>query len=227
MNRILEPELMEDEDQVKAYAEADFDIPHNQFITRLDHFINGAQFGGVALDLGCGPGDISCRFASAYPLSKIHAVDGSEAMIHFARQQTPDDVNRRIRFILGMLPDVMLPQLSYELIFSNSLLHHLYDPQVLWQVIKKYSKPGTHIIIMDLLRPDNIESAHALVSTYAGNEPEILQRDFYNSLLAAFTLAEIKQQLKHAALDLSVEQISDRHVFISGVIPGAYFNKWT
>jgi trans-aconitate methyltransferase len=227
MKRVLEPELMEDENQVKAYAEADFDSPHSQFITRLNHFINSAQFGGVALDLGCGPGDISCRFARAYPMSKIHAVDGSEAMIYTARQQTPDDVNRRIRFILGMLPDVMLPQLSYELIFSNSLLHHLHDSQTLWQVIKKYSKPGTHIVVMDLIRPESIESAHALVNKYAGNEPEILQHDFYNSLLAAFTLPEIKQQLRQAGLDLDVEQISDRHVFISGVIPGAYFNKWT
>lgn len=226
MKRVLEPELMEDEDQVKAYAEADFNSPNNQFITRLSHFINSASFGGVALDLGCGPGDISCRFARAYSMSRVHAVDGSEAMIYAARRQTPDDVNRRIRYILGMLPDVMLPQLTYDIIFSNSLLHHLHEPQALWQVIKKYSKPGTHIVIMDLIRPDSIESAQALVDTYVGHEPEILQRDFYNSLLAAFTLMEIKQQLRQAGLDLAVEQISDRHVFMSGVVPGAYFNKW-
>ncbi len=227
MKRVLEPELMEDEDQVKAYSEANFESPHSQFITRLNHFINSAQFSGVALDLGCGPGDISCRFARSFPMSKVHAVDGSEAMIYTARQLTPDDVNRRIRYILGMLPDVMLPQSSYEMIISNSLLHHLHDPHMLWQFVKKYSKPGTHIVIMDLIRPDTIESAQALVETYAGNEPEILQRDFYNSLLAAFTVPEIKQQLRQAALELDIEQISDRHVFISGIIPGAYFNKWT
>ncbi|SJM92727.1 class I SAM-dependent methyltransferase [Crenothrix polyspora] len=227
MKRVLEPELMEDEGQVQCYAQANFDAPHSQFITRLSHFINGAPFSGVALDLGCGPGDISCRFARHFTLSKVHAVDGSEAMITMARQQTPDDVNRRIRYILGMLPDVMLPQSSYELIFSNSLLHHLHDPQALWQVIKKYAKPGTHVVIMDLLRPDSSEAAHALVNTYAENEPEILQDDFYNSLLAAFTVPEIKQQLKQAGLDLEIEQISDRHVFISGIIPGAYFTKWT
>jgi ubiquinone/menaquinone biosynthesis C-methylase UbiE len=227
MKRVVESELMEDESQVKAYAEADFERPHSQFITRLNHFINDTQFGGVALDLGCGPGDISCRFARSFPMGKVHAVDGSEAMITAARKRSPDDVNRRIRYILGMLPDVMLPQSRYELIFSNSLLHHLHDPQVLWQVIKKYSKPGTHVVIMDLLRPDSLETAQALVKTYADNEPEVLQQDFYNSLLAAFTLPEIKQQLRQAALELDVEQISDRHVFISGVIPGAYFTKWT
>lgn len=227
MNRILEPELMEDEDQVKAYARADFSSPNSQFITRLGHFIPSTNFGGVALDLGCGPGDISSRFARLFPFSKVHAVDGSEAMIHCARQLAADDVSRRIRFILGMLPDVMLPQSNYEIIFSNSLLHHLHDPQVLWQVVKKFSKPGSHIVVMDLIRPESEAAAKALVTNYAGQEPEILQRDFYHSLRAAFTLAEIRQQLRQAKLDFDVEQISDRHVWITGIIPGAYFNTWT
>ncbi len=77
MKRVLEAELMEDAAQVKAYAEADFEIPHSQFIERLTAFINEPDFSGTALDLGCGPGDISCRLARAYPLSRVHAIDGS------------------------------------------------------------------------------------------------------------------------------------------------------
>ncbi|MGZ8194839.1 MAG: class I SAM-dependent methyltransferase, partial [Methylosarcina sp.] len=63
MERQLEPELMEDPEQVKAYAEADFAIPHNDFIERIKLFIDQPGFNGTALDLGCGPGDISLRFA--------------------------------------------------------------------------------------------------------------------------------------------------------------------
>ena len=227
MQRVVEPELMEDEIQVQAYADADFEAPNSQFIKRLKHIFPYKQFGGVALDLGCGPGEISWRFAREFPQTRIHAVDGSEAMIYCARARTPGDVNGRIRYILGMLPDVMLPSTSYELIYSNSLLHHLHDPQALWQVVKKYAKPGTYIAVMDLLRPDNVQEVEDLVNRYAAHDSEILQRDFYNSLLAAFTISEIKLQFRQAGLDLNVEQISDRHVFISGVIPGAYFSKWT
>ncbi|MGZ8164213.1 MAG: class I SAM-dependent methyltransferase [Methylobacter sp.] len=219
MERLPEPELMEDQAQVKAYAKADFEIPHSQFIQRLKLFINKPEFSGTALDLGCGPGDISCRFAKAFPLSKVHAVDGSEAMIEYAKLITPKELKPRMNFILGMLPEVILPQTSYEIIFCNSLLHHLHDPQALWQVIKKYSRPGTRIVVMDLLRPDCIESAQKLVKKYAIDEPEILKRDFYYSLLAAFTMTEIKKQLTQAGLNFFVEQISDRHVFITGVAP--------
>ena len=60
--------------------------------------------------------------------------------------------------------------------------------------------------------------AKTLVEMYAAAEPKILQQDFYNSLLAAFTLEEINEQLNQAELPLSINKTSDRHVFISGII---------
>jgi trans-aconitate methyltransferase len=217
MDRQTEPELMEDPEQVKAYAEADFAVPHQQFVDRLRDFINEPEFNGIALDLGCGPCDISLRFAKAFPFSRIDAVDGSRAMLVYAATCTAA-VKDRIRLIQGRLPDVVLLERSYEIIFSNSLLHHLPDPGVLWQSIMHAAQPGTRIAVMDLLRPDSREKAMALVETYAADEPDILRRDFYHSLLAAFTLEEIRDQLEKAKLPLNIEQISDRHVFIKGVI---------
>ncbi len=219
MNRVLEPELMEDDEQVKAYAEANFEIPHSQFIQLLTDFVNNPEFDGHALDLGCGPGDISSRFAETFPLCKLDAVDGSLPMLNYAKTIIDPKLNDRLRFIHGLLPHVTLPQSNYEIIFSNSLLHHLPDPNTLWQSVIKYSKPETRVIIMDLIRPANEDEARQLVETYAKNEPDILKTDFYNSLLAAFSLKEITAQLVRAELNFNIVQISDRHVFITGVIP--------
>lgn len=217
MKRVLEPELMEDEAQVKAYAEGDFEAPHSQFIERLRAFVDEPDFSGTALDLGCGPGDISRRFARAYPMSRVHAVDGSAAMINYGKLSTADELRPRINFIHGLLPAVSLPQANYDIIFSNSLLHHLPDPMVLWQVIKHYAGPGARVVIMDLLRPASIDEARAMVRAYAADEPDALKRDFYQSLLAAFRMEEIAGQIAQAGLNLDIEQISDRHVFITGV----------
>ncbi len=225
MKRVLEPELMDDIDQVKAYAEADFNTPHNDFIDQLQTLINDPNFSGTALDLGCGPGDISFRFAKAFPSAKLHALDGSEPMLNYAKAALTPDQTEQIHFIKGLLPDVILPQSSYEIIFSNSLLHHLPDPQVLWQTIKKYAKPRSVIFVMDLLRPGSIEEAQEMVNKYAANEPDVLQRDFYNSLLAAFSMKEINTQLAQASLNLHIVQVSDRHVLISGVIPDSLRNE--
>ncbi len=57
---------------------------------------------------------------------------------------------------------------------------------------------------------------------YSGGEPEILRRDFLNSLLASFTPAEIESQLRTAGLpELVVNVVSDRHLVVCGTIGDA------
>ena len=209
---------MEDQDQVKAYAEADFSIPHNQFIQLIQQQLGDFQFTGYALDLGCGPGDISCRFASAFPGCSVDAIDGSKAMLDNAKSILPPELNHRVHYYLGQIPEAEIPRSKYAIIFCNSLLHHLPDPQILWETIKQHGEKGGYVFVMDLLRPSSVSDAQSLVEQYADNEPDILQKDFYHSLLAAFSLDEIKEQLRIVDLSFSAEQISDRHVFISGTL---------
>ncbi len=216
MDRQLEPELMVEEKQVMAYAQADFAKPHNHFIELIIQSLETKESTFSALDLGCGPGDISRRFSAAFPNARIDAIDGSQQMIEYGRKLTDEKIHSNLRFILGVLPNHQWPNQNYDIIFSNSLLHHLHDPTILWQSIKSAGQPGSQLYIMDLIRPSNKMDAMQLVIQYTENEPEILQQDFFHSLLAAFTLDEINQQLADASLDFSVEQVSDRHVFVSG-----------
>ena len=70
---------------------------------------------------------------------------------------------------------------------------------------------------MDLLRPETIEEAVKLKALYVRGEPEVLQKDFYNSLLAAFEIDEVREQLSQAGLGkLEVQQITDRHIIVFG-----------
>ncbi|MCI0654641.1 MAG: class I SAM-dependent methyltransferase [Methylococcaceae bacterium] len=221
MKRTLEPELMEDEEQVKAYAEADFEEPHSHFIKLFEQNFSDQVIEGTALDLGCGPGDISFRFARVFPKCTVHAVDGSRTMLQVARHRLgcSSTMQEQIMFFEGMLPDLHLPYRHYDFLISNSLLHHLPDPGALWSVIKQLSVTGCGVFIMDLLRPENTRTARRMVESYAANEPAILRRDFYNSLRAAFTLDEISAQLRQQQLDyLTLKQVSDRHVTVSGNI---------
>jgi ubiquinone/menaquinone biosynthesis C-methylase UbiE len=219
MQRIPEPELMEDVEQAEAYAMADFEEPHSHFIRLFDEAFGDAVGAGLTLDLGCGPGDIAMRFARAYPDMQVHGVDGSIAMLACGRRILAEsaDIAGRIELIHGMLPGAELPHAGYDAIISNSLLHHLHDPQVLWQAVKHYGCPGAMVFIMDLKRPDSRHAARRLVDTYAADEPEVLRRDFFHSLLAAFTPEEIRFQLVRAELaHLDVKTVSDRHITVAG-----------
>ncbi len=210
---------MTDPEQAKAYANADFNEPHNQFVELVKKTF-GEEFGNsTILDLGCGPGDISFRIANAFPHCTVHGIDGAKRMLDWAKKRLiqQENLTNRLLFILGNLPNISLPYPQYDVIISNSLLHHLADPQVLWKTIKRYTKPDAQIFVMDLLRPSSKTEAKEIVGQYAASEPEILQRDFYYSLLAAFEIREIEQQLIEAQLThFHIEQVGNRYVIIYG-----------
>jgi SAM-dependent methyltransferase len=222
MERKREAELMDDDAQARAYAEADFNESHNMFVDLFAKRFGGADVSGFVLDLGCGTGDISFRFARAYPKCTVHGVEGSEAMLRYGRKllKQQADLADRVELIQGYFPGAKLPREDYDVIISNSMLHHLADPYVLWREIENRGRSGAMVFIMDLRRPTSPASARRLVDRHAGREPAILRRDYYNSLLAAFRVEDIRKQLDRAGLkDFEVQEVGDRHVTISGSAP--------
>ncbi len=217
MERILEPELMLDEEQAKAYALADFSAPHQMFVDLFRKKF-GPEFAGTVLDLGCGPADISVRFAKAYPECTIIGLDGSPAMLKYGQMRLEKEgLTKRIKLILGKIPEADLPEKSFDAVIVNSLLHHLPEPLVMWETIKKVAKPKAYVFVMELLRPESQEAAKEIVEKYAADEPEVLKRDFYHSLLAGFRPEEIKIQLEQAGLaHFAIEIVTDRHFIVYG-----------
>ena len=223
MERIPEPELMDDVEQATAYAEADFSEPNRRFLELYRERFPTPPAGGSVLDIGCGPGDITLRLARAWTEVEITGLDGARRMLDLAERAlaaTPG-LNRRVHFIHGLIPDAILPRGDYGAVVSNSLLHHLHRPGGLWDIVRRAGAPGAPVLVVDLFRPASPERARALVDEYAAGEPEVLRRDFLNSLLAAFTPAEVADQLRCAGLDgFRVETVSDRHLAVWGRLPG-------
>lgn len=213
MNRRLEPELMDEWEQAVAYAEADFAEPHEAFVAhfaaRFPEFVRGH-----VLDLGCGPADMTVRFARAFPAAQITGIDGAAAMLELGRARlTREDLAQRVRLVQLRLPATFSRE--YDAVISNSLLHHLHDPMVLWDAIRQAARPGAPVCVMDLLRPTDEAAARELVGRYARDAAPVLRRDFYNSLCAAFDPHEVVAQLEACGLDLRVEVVSDRHLLVS------------
>jgi ubiquinone/menaquinone biosynthesis C-methylase UbiE len=216
MKRIPEPELMEEEAQARAYSEADFASPHDAFVGHAARVFSSETQGEI-LDLGCGPADISVRFARRFSKTKLVGVDGSEAMLRYGRERIKSEgLAHRIQLVQCFLPSPTLSS-QFDGAISNSLLHHLHDPQVLWSSLKAHVRPGAPVFIMDLLRPKSREDAQRMVDDGAAEEPDVLRRDFFLSLCAAFRTDEIEEQLAQAELGhLSVEIVSDLHLVVYG-----------
>lgn len=233
MDRILEPEIMADQAQVMAYAKADFRTSSDRFISGfVSTFAEQIQGqNSHILDLGCGPGDIPIALAQIIPKIQITALDASQSMLDLARSRiTTAALAHRIHLLQAYLPHWPSPETQLHppptAIVSKDMLHHLPDPQVLWRTLQGLASraataPATTpiaVYVADLLRPDSPAQAQAIVQAVASQEPPVLQRDFYQSLCAAFTLEEIQQQLSQAQLNLQVSRFGDRHFLASGFL---------
>lgn len=217
--RTPEPELMEDEDQVEAYADADFTEAHNSLLVHLKQHLPADLKIERILDLGCGPGDMTYRLFRIFPTATLHAVDGSPLMIEaarrfFAQVAMGGGAPPPVEWFCTRIQD--MPSQPYDLVFSNSLLHHVHDPALFWKTIAGSMAPASFVFVSDLMRPASEAEAHEIVERHSKKESEILKRDFYRSLLAAFRPEEVADQLQTAGLPFQIEVVSDRHLIVYG-----------
>ena len=221
MQRIPEQELMDDPGQALAYTQADFRASHGARIEIFRGLFPQLRVTGPVLDLGCGSGDVLLRFARAFPQARFVGVDGSRPMLELAQRaiDAEPELRERVQLLYGIIPQCALPQQRWQLVMSHSLLHQLHQPQVLWRTIAGCGSSGCAVFIADLRRPATELDARRLVQAMSKDEPEILQRDFFNSLCAAFEPDEVREQLAAAGLtQLQVRTHDPFHLSVSGVL---------
>jgi trans-aconitate 2-methyltransferase len=228
MQRRPEPELMDEAQQALAYAEADFSRTDQALVESILHRLQASSLSVKnVVDLGCGPGNISFRLAEALPSRPLLAIDGAAAMLAPAlrRQQAEPGRWPGLRFLQACLPledgvlsGLPLPfQPPFQLLISNSLLHHLHQPEVLWRAVRELGAPGSLVVVRDLRRPDSPAALEALVARHVSAAPAVLQRDYRASLQAAFRPDEVEEQLRQAGLScLRVQAVEDRYLDVSG-----------
>jgi SAM-dependent methyltransferase len=217
VERLLEPEVMDAPAQALAYARADFAAVNQGFVDGFLTTFPGAGHGAV-LDLGCGPADIPIRLARVASAVRVIAVDASFEMLRLAREAVARaGLPRRVRLVCARLPALPLGAAAFDAVISNSLVHHLPVPGPFWETVRVRGRPGAAVYVMDLCRPDSAARARAIVEAAAGDEDPILKQDFFNSLLAAFTVDEVRTQLAAAGLaPFTCGMISERHWLVTG-----------
>jgi len=223
--RTPEPELMDGAEQVEAYAAADFHASDQAMVERLAHLC-GEQPGPRLVDLGCGPGNITFLLARRFPQAAVLGLDGAPRMLRTAEQRLAAEpaLAGRLHFAQALLPLVEASPLpagfragGFTSVLSNSLLHHLHDPLGLWSSVARLAAPAAFVYVQDLRRPPSAEAVEALVAAAMADAPAVLRRDYHASLHAAFTPAEVADQLHRAGLTgLRVEPLGDCYLEVWG-----------
>lgn len=222
MPRRPEPELMDLPEEAEAYASADFSEVHGLFVQKILE-VAGPSERVDAIDLGAGPCEIPIRVALTRPGWRIVAVDGSEAMLALAKERiTEAGVGERLTLLRADATRTGLPAGTFDVVFSNSILHHVADPLALWREVCRLGRPGAIVALRDLRRPATERDARRLVDLHAFGATDLLKEEFHRSLLAAYTPDEVRAQLKDAGLgSLTVHVVSDRHLDVVGQLPSS------
>ncbi len=225
MQRRLEPELMNGDTQVQAYAAADFSSGDQVTIEAIQLLLSRTSPlppDPLVVDLGCGPGNITLRLAGLFPKARIIGIDGAESMLAVARERAQQQ-QLQISFLCQNLQEVLRGAGALrgqaDLIVSNSLLHHLHQPDLLWMVTRDLAAPGCRTLHRDLRRPASDTEIQQLLLKHLPSAPEVLQQDFAGSLAAAFEPQEVTAELHRLDLNqLTVSAEDDRYLVVSGLV---------
>jgi ubiquinone/menaquinone biosynthesis C-methylase UbiE len=208
--RVLETEAMDTLDEVLDYDAMDHSEVNRAFV---DDLLASATIGQDVLDLGTGTARIPILLCECHPDVRVMAVDLAPTMLDVARNNV-ELASLTERIMLDLVDAKCLPfeEGRFDLVMSNSLIHHIADPRGLLAEAVRVVAPGGLVFIRDLLRPNDDDEVRRLVETYAGGECEHARQMFDDSLRAALNLSEIRALVRELGADpASVQQTTDRH----------------
>ena len=203
MERIPEPELMVEKEQVISYDEADFSEGEVNLINQINYYLlrKNISLGekDLIVDLGCGPGNISEKLAIKWPNTEVVGIDGSKEMILRAEYNKSISTNQKklknLSYICSDIKDIKSNNLlkkRISLLVSNSLIHHITNLEDFFNTIRSLSNKNTVNFHKDLKRPLDEKSALALKAQCSTKYNKILTNDYYASLRASYTFKELR-----------------------------------
>lgn len=222
LNRILEPEVMDTVEDAHDYDSMDHSHVNRIFVDDLLAEIarkTSPRTNWTILDTGTGTALIPLELVGrhAIPISRLVAYDLAEEMLALGQEHVLRagyaSVIRLLHADCKHLPD---PDQTFDIVMSNSIVHHIPEPREVFSEMWRVLKPGGLLFVRDLMRPATLDELDHIVSQYAA-EANLHQRQlFRDSLHAALTVEEVVSLL--SSLDIPVDSVratSDRHWTVS------------
>ena len=157
------------------------------------------KFGANVLDLGCGSGQAIRYLAQIRPDIKITGIDLSEPMILRGRKMLESyGLSRQVNLIKGDMTELESLKLGpIDLISSVFSFHHLPNLELARkcadQIKKMIDSTQCNFWCFDHVRPRSKKTAELFPKIFSKDYPIDLQIDSTNSLMAAFSMNELRE----------------------------------
>ena len=226
LKRVPEPELMDDDSEVEAYASAAaakyLEAIDRSFVDHIARLIDGAGLeSGRVLDLGCGPGQILIMMKQRWPGMQITGLDAGPAMIEKARSDAAAaglDITFAV-LRLGPNGETRLPydDAEFDIVTCNSVIHHLTDPINALDEMARVAQPEGAILIRDLARPAFLFPYPLHVRIFGRHYEGEMRRLYEASVAAAYTPPELNQMLRNSRLNDTRTRVFMRGITHTGI----------
>lgn len=221
LQRILEPEVMDSEQEASEYNEMDHSEVNRRFVDELLAFAGSSarlaedqelELGDV-LDLGTGTALIPIELCQRHDHCRVMAVDMSISMLDLARYNLEaKSMTERITLAQIDAKQMGFDNGEFDVVMSNSIIHHIPEPMDCLKSMVRVTSDGGVLFVRDLMRPDDLPTLEQIVQDYAGQESAECRRLFRDSLHAALSLDEIRELVHSLGFRReSVQATSDRH----------------
>lgn len=210
MQRVTEPEVMDTVQEAIEYDAMDFTEVNTDF---SDRAIELGPPSGLILDAGTGTARIPILMCQQRPQWQIIGIDLAKSMLDVGQTNIQQaGLQHQIKLELVDAKQMPYPDAHFDMVVSNSIIHHLPDPLPFLRELKRVLKPNGAILLRDLLRPVSKEIVDEIVEREASECNNHQKQLFRDSLHAAFTLDEVNELIQKAALEgINIYQSSDRH----------------
>jgi ubiquinone/menaquinone biosynthesis C-methylase UbiE len=210
MQRVTEPEVMDSQQEAIEYDAMDFSDVNTAFAERA---IELGPSQGMILDAGTGTARIPILMCQRRPQWQITGIDLAQSMLDVGQKNIEySGLQDHIKLELVDAKQLPYPDACFDMVVSNSLVHHLPNPLPFLLELKRVLKSNGAILMQDLIRPDSQERLNAIVEKVVADCNAHQQQLFRDSLHAAFTLDEVSELLQQAGLEgVKVYQSSERH----------------
>lgn len=150
-----------------------------------------------ALDIACGPGQLSMKLSEILEYKNVWGIDLSEKMLDRAKENS-QNVKNSIRFLKMDASKLEFENDFFDLSVFFQSAHHfdsLYQINMIIQETERVTNPNGAIVIGDLCRLRTKENAKRFVKTACSHYLELglesLYEDSVNSIHAAWTQEEL------------------------------------
>lgn len=222
LERRLEPEVMDTVEDARDYDQMDHGTVNRAFVDDLLQFARERGFSeqfydrrrpSRVLDVGTGTAQIPIELCGRGVGCQVTAIDLAAEMLKLASINIAHaGFEQAIRVELVDAKRMPFADGSFDVVISNSIVHHIPEPGRVFVEMLRVLRPGGLLFVRDLLRPHSSAEVDQLVTTYAGGESTHAQQLFRDSLHAALSLAEVAELAAGHGLERSsLTQTSDRH----------------